>query len=100
MDDIEKDLRSKYYEEFAKYKYIIMITSVIKGRQCSTDKETQELLEVNPEKDNTIDKRAFRVHNVIPTCYTYGRVPLVLSVVFAKIDTFSDANRVSYEIWW
>ena len=64
-----------YYTEFCEFKYKLKINSVIKGRHESTEKQTLELLEVSPDEDNKIDKRAFCVHPVIPGCLEFVSFP-------------------------
>ena len=89
-----------YYTDFCEFKCKLKINSVIKARHESTEKQTLELLEVSPDEDNKIDKRAFCVHPVIPASNTYGHVPFSLSIVFSKIDCLSNEIKAAYEIWW
>jgi hypothetical protein len=92
--------RTKFYENFNKFEYVVKIKSVIKGRHSSTEKETFELLEVTSEPDNKTDKKAFRVNPIMPSCATYGHVPSPLNLAFHRTCKLSDEVRAAYEIWW
>ena len=92
--------RSRFYEEYEKFKHMVVIKSVIKGRHHSYEKDTFELLEVCPEPDNRWDNKAFRVYPVMPTSPTYGHVPRPLNVSFFHMDMLADEVGVAYEIWW
>ena len=88
--------RTKFYENFNKFEYVVKIKYVITGRHSSTEKETFELLEVTSEPDN----KAFRVNPIMPSCATYGHVPCPLNLAFHRMCKLSDEVRAAYEIWW